>query len=113
MKRDTDWSEWRSFPDPRQQAYLYAPFGPGVYELRHRSTGELILFGRGKNVAYRMSSLLPQPLGQGHRDNKEKQAYVLEHIDDVEYRTLACTSDEAAIDVENELKARGGYRFPT
>lgn len=73
---DQDWSEWRPFPDPRQGDYLYAPFGPGVYELRHRTSGEVILFGQSGNVAHRMTSLLPRPLGQGHRSNRAKQDYV-------------------------------------
>ena len=53
------------FRDPGSFGELSAPFGPGVYELRNRKTGELVLFGMSKNVAYRMSSLLPQPDGGG------------------------------------------------
>ena len=37
------WSPWRAFPDPRERAYLCAPFGPGVYELRNSQTRELVL----------------------------------------------------------------------
>jgi hypothetical protein len=107
----SEWSEWRSFPNPEKKGYLCAPFGPGVYELRHKSTHELILFGRGKNVAYRMTSLLPNPFGQGHRSNEAKRSYVLENINDIEYRTLACASEQEARRLENKLKARGDYKF--
>lgn len=58
-----DWSEWRQFPNPKDEGYLEAPFGPGVYELRHRSNGVRILFGEGRTVAYRMTSLLPTSHG--------------------------------------------------
>lgn len=107
------WSAWRRFPDPRKGEYLYAPFGPGVYELRHQSTGEPILLGQGKNVAYRMSSLLPAPWGQGHRSNEDKRSYVMEHIQDVEYRTLACASEEQAKHRERWLKQNRSYIFST
>ena len=78
------WSSWKAFPDPRTGAYLYAPFGPGVYELRNARTSELVLFGRSKNLAWRMSSLLPRPHGAGSRRNEEKKKYVLTHLADIE-----------------------------
>jgi hypothetical protein len=106
-----NWSEWQPFPDPRNNDYLYAPFGPGVYELRHKHTEELILFGRSKNVAYRVTSLLPRPLGRGTRRNDAKREYVQKNIEDIEYRTLACASEEEAKEVERQLKAEGGYKF--
>ncbi len=74
------WSTWRSFPDPRKGGYLCAPFGPGVYELRNSSTGESVLSGSGKNLAYRMSSLLPKPHGAGARNNEEKRKHVLDYL---------------------------------
>jgi len=79
-----EWSEWRPFPNPRRGDYLQAPFGPGVYELRHKSTGDLILFGQSKNVAWRMSSLLPAGLGCGTRGNSEKRDYVRKHLADID-----------------------------
>jgi hypothetical protein len=107
------WSDWRPFPDPREGDYLYAPFGPGVYLLRHPSTGELILFGRSGNVVSRISSLLPKPLGRGTRRNEAKRQYVLDHIDDVEYRTLACKDVKESVPVEGELARNGRYIFNT
>ncbi|MEN1705773.1 MAG: hypothetical protein AAGJ54_09730 [Planctomycetota bacterium] len=116
------WSSWRPFPDPRKLGTLAAPFGPGVYQLRRRSTKELVLFGIGRNCAARMCSLLPEPLGAAGRNNAAKRAYMKRHLADVEYRTLATKTLEYAKRVENELKAKHrdliesgkkGYRFPT
>lgn len=101
------WSKWLPFPDPRKGGYLHAPFGPGAYELRNRQTDEYVLFGNSENVAYRMSSLLPAPLGTGTRTNEDKKQYVLENIADVEYRTLACETKEQAEQEERVLKNSG------
>ena len=108
------WSRWRPFPDPGSGGCLSAPFGPGVYELRHRASGELILFGHSKNVAMRISSLLPPPLGSGKRKNREKREYVLEHLPDIEYRTKGCADKQAAMAEERRLRgAASEYRFRT
>jgi hypothetical protein len=108
------WSEWLPFPDPRKFEYLHAPFGPGVYELRHKNGTDYVLFGLSKNVAWRMSSLLPSPLGRGTRTNKEKREYVLRHILDIEYRSMACDSEKTAKVQEKKLKnGSKKYRFPT
>ena len=103
------------FPDPINGRYWYlsAPFGPGVYELRRRSSGELILFGKSKNVAHRMTSLLPRPFGSGGRKNTAKRDYVFDHLADIEYRTKYCLDELAAHAEERRLKNDGTYLFPT
>ena len=107
-----NWSKWMPFPDPRNNGYLYAPFGAGVYELRRRSTGRKVLFGKGGNLVFRMSSLLPKPYGCGTRRNQEKQKYVLKYIDDLEYRTLSSCTEEEANTVERKLKKiKNNYLF--
>ena len=103
------WTRWRSFPDPRSGGYLFAPFGPGVYELRNQTIP--VLFGRGKNVASRMSSLLPHPLGYGTRNNLEKREYVEQHLSDIEYRTMACEDVRSAKDEERKLRSRKNWVF--
>ena len=90
------WGDWQPFPNPAAMGYLHAPFGPGVYELRHRSSGHLILYGKSKNVSHRMSSLLPAPLGAGTRKNESKSLYVHTHLSDIDYRTMACADDDWA-----------------
>lgn len=110
---DTGWSEWLQFPNPEKKEYLYAPFGPGVYQLRNRKTGQYVLFGTGGNLAFRMSSLLPEPYGQGTRKNIGKRNYVLKNIDDIEYRTIAFASKEMAKSFEDFVKMKESYIFNT
>ena len=111
---DFDWTDWKLFPDPRKGGYLHAPVGPGVYELRNKKTNELILFGRGKNAAKRMTSLLPEPWGSGTRRNHAKREYVGNYLAQIEYRTCACPSDAAARQLERTLRARAEeYLFGT
>jgi hypothetical protein len=108
----TGWSDWRPFPDPRRGGVLTAPFGAGCYELRH-CDGRLVLFGTSKNVVYRMTSLLSKPLGAGTRNNNVKRAYVLEHLEDIEYRTTAIATSQEAKECERVLKSGGKYILPT
>jgi hypothetical protein len=103
------WSEWRLFPDPRQCGILVAPVGPGCYELRYGE--QLILYGQSRNVAYRMTSLLPKRWGCGTRYNEEKQNYVFTHLGRIEYRTLACDTPADAKIEEAKLRSQGKYLF--
>lgn len=107
------WSKWKRFPNPEKKEYLYAPFGYGVYQMRNRRTQKYVLFGTGSNLAFRMSSLLPKPYGQGTRNNSRKREYVWEHIDDIEYRTIAFTSKEKACSFEKFVKEEERYIFKT
>ena len=107
----SEWSRWHPFPDPRSEGYLSTPFGPGVYELRNRMSGELVLVGESKNVARRMSSLLPSPLGSGTRNNSAKREYVRRHLGRIEYRTKACADKAGAVSEQNKLLNNSEYRF--
>ena len=110
----TDWSVWRRFPDFKAEGYPEAPDGPGVYELRNRSTGGLILVGESKTVAKRMRSLLPKSHGgRGTRNNAAKREYVAEYLADVEYRTRACATKAEAKELERQLLDTRTYIFPT
>jgi hypothetical protein len=111
---DHGWSDWRKFPNPRQRGILIAPFGHGCYELRRSDTGQLVLFGKGRNVASRMTSLLPRPLGCGTRNNAAKRNYILLYIERIEYRTICCTNEQEAGKRERDLKSnKSAYVFPT
>jgi hypothetical protein len=108
-----DWSEWLSFPDPRKKGVLVAPYGAGVYELRNRKTKQYVLRGMGANCAYRMSSILPKPLGQGTRNNSKKREYVLAHLPHVEYRYHVCRSAKEAKLLEAARKKEDPCLFNT
>ena len=106
------WTAWTRFPDPRLRGILTAPFGPGVYQLRRADTGELVLVGRGKNTAFRMTSLLPAPLGQGRRDNSAKRAYVQTWLSKIEYRCWPAETEAQATAFEAECLANDDDLFP-
>lgn len=107
------WTKWAPFPDPRKKEFLVAPLGPGVYELRLKGTGKLVLLGIGKSCALRMSSLLPAPLGQGMRRNFKKRAFVLKNLSRVEYRTCACATITEARLLEKQRMVEAEFLFPT
>ena len=107
------WSKWTAFPDPRKGEYLYAPYGCGVYQLRNKKTKQYILFGTGKNVAFRMSSILPEPHGSGRRNNNEKRQYTLNNINDIEYRTVSFLLKSEMICCEKGIKALNVHLFNT
>jgi hypothetical protein len=72
-----------------------------------------VLFGIGGNVASRMCSLLPHPLGCGTRNNKDKREYVLGYLHQIEYRTLACATRQEAEEVERQMRKDGAYLYKT
>lgn len=108
-----DWSDWRSFPNPLKKGILVSPFGPGLYQLRNTQTDEFVLFGIGGHLSYRMTSLLPEPQGQGNRKNMAKRVYVYKNIQDIEYRTIACRTENDAKTIEKKLKALNNHIFNT
>lgn len=105
------WSRWHPYPDPREHGILHAPLGPGVYDLRHKSTGEPILFGIGARCAQRMTSLLPKPLGSGTRNNSAKREHVLRHLADIEYRTQPTLTRDEAAHIERDIKHTRGHLY--
>ena len=109
-----DWSAWQRLPNFRTKGYPVASGGPGVYELRRRSTGERILVGESKTLAKRMKSLLPKSHGgSGTRNNAVKREYVAEHLLDIEYRTCACATKAEAQEIERRLINKHTYIFST
>ena len=112
-KRRKPWSKWRPFPDPKNKGILVAPIGPGVYQLRNRKTKKFVLFGKSKNVALRMTSLLPAPWGGGERTNLKKRRYVNRNLSFIEYRTKACDSEDEASAEEENVRNEQTYLFPT
>ena len=110
---NTGWSDWKSFPDPRKGEYLYAPLGSGVYQLRNKKINRYVLFGTGKHIEYRMTSLLPEPFGAGTRKNFNKRNYVLNNIQNIEYRTMSFIDNNDAKRFESYIKFAEKYLFNT
>lgn len=108
-----NWSDWSYFQEPRNGDYLNAPFGMGLYQLKNVKTLENILFGVGNNCAYRMSSLLPKPFGQGTRNNESKRQNILENIEHIQYRTIAFTNRVEMEDAERAIKKLVIHKFST
>lgn len=110
------WSKWKRFPDPHKLEYLIAPLGFGVYQLKLKPNSDkkrYLLFGRGKHLASRMSSLLPKPEGNGTRKNESKRKFVKEHLGQVFYRTIAFKTEEEMIKFERKLKQLKIHKFNT
>lgn len=55
-----NWANWKKFPEAEQRDFIDAPTGPGLYEVRYVSSGDLAAFDASSNVAYALSSLRPQ-----------------------------------------------------
>jgi hypothetical protein len=80
------WTSWKPFPDPRSGAPIEAPIGPGLFEVRRISNGDLVAFDHAANVARALASitavgwrrrLLARPRGDA---------------DGLEYRTCAAAT---------------------
>ena len=108
-----EWSTWAPFPDPRHGAFLNAPFGVGMYELRRTPDVGYVLRGIGANCASRMSSLLPAPFGCGTRNNSAKREYVLANLASIEYRCRTFDSIDTARISETELRRSAPCIFNT
>jgi hypothetical protein len=108
-----NWSSYKPFPDPRKMELLHAPFGAGVYELRNNATMQLVLVGKGNNVAHRMTSLLPEPHGCGTRNNSNKRNYIFENLKSIQYRTLPCANEAEALSIEKKLRNENQYIYKT
>lgn len=59
-------------------------------------TKELIYVGESANTAYLMSSLLPEPMRAGTRNNSRLRNDIFENLIDVHYPTLVCTDKQKA-----------------
>jgi hypothetical protein len=111
MINKNSWTEFSPFPSPLQRGYLLAPFGAGVYELKNVKTKELVYIGEGNHVALRMTSLLPTPFGEGTRNNLPLRSYIIENINDIHYRTFACSDKSDAKQLQDRMMETNKYIF--
>jgi len=102
-----NWSSWKKFPNAERGEHVEAPIGPGIYEVRHISTGDLAAFDASGNVAHALSSLRRKKptwtklFGIGGGTSPDN---------DLEYRTCAASSlSEAKVMVQALLGRRQVY----
>ena len=108
-----NWKDWKPMPYPENCRRIEAPLGPGVYQIRNKTTKQLIQFGIGIECQKRMRSLFPAPFGTGKRNNADKRTYILQNWKDIEYRTLETSTREEAKIIEDNLKALNNHLFNT
>ena len=107
------WTDWKPMPSPETCRTIVAPSGPGVYQIRDKTTKQLIQFGIGVECQKRMKSLFPEPYGVGRRNNSNKRSHILMNWKQLEYRTMATNTREEAVLIERELKAANNHLFNT
>ena len=80
------WTNWKPFPDPRSGASIEAPIGPGVFEVRRISSGDVVAFDHAANVARALASIA----AAGPRT----RLFARQRTDagDLEYRTRAAAT---------------------
>jgi hypothetical protein len=107
------WSIWFRMPAPDRIRDIRAPAGPGVYQVRNRTTDEFVLFGISVTLQKRMKSLMPAPYGTGRRNNTKKRDYVYEQYADLDYRYVVTSTREEAVEIEARVKEAGNHLFNT
>jgi hypothetical protein len=96
------WTSWKRFPDAHSGDLVEAPIGPGVYEVRHVDTGEVIAFGHSGSVA--------NAIGELKINGKAGMWAKLFHrsasipVGDLEYRTYPTGSRSEAKTAAKRLK---------
>jgi hypothetical protein len=99
------WTTWRHFPDSLRGDLIQAPIGPGVYEVRRISSGEVVAFGPSASVARDLSAFRPQAsrLPWAHPFERETGAA---RPSEFEYRTCAAATVQEAKDMARHLLGR-------
>jgi hypothetical protein len=96
------WTSWKSFPDAHSGGLVEAPIGPGVYEVRHVDTGEVIAFGYSSSVANSIGELKIN--GKAGLFAKMFRSSASIPVGDLEYRTCATASRSEAKTAASRLK---------
>jgi hypothetical protein len=56
-----DWTGWKKFSEVERGEPVAAPIGPGIYEIRDITNGELVAFDAAANVASALSLFWQRP----------------------------------------------------
>jgi len=100
------WTGWKRFNDAQGVAFVDAPAGPGVYEVRHTLTGRVVAFGHARNVATALDELKRNG-GVGTFARLFRRQLPVSRISDLEYRTCAAaTRSEAKTTAQRLLGLR-------
>jgi hypothetical protein len=96
------WTSWKRFPDAHSGGLVEAPIGPGVYEVRHVDTGEVIAFGHSGSVANAIGELKINGKAGVWAKLFHRSASI--PVNDLEYRTVATASRSEAKVAASRLK---------
>ena len=104
-----NWSGWKKFPNAERGEHVEAPIGPGIYEVRNMSTGDLTAFDVSGNVANALAALLQKSPSRPWAKLFSANRAPWPHIH-WEYRTCAASSmSEAKIMAQALLGRRQVY----
>jgi hypothetical protein len=86
------WTSWKKFPEPQRGEHLDAPLGPGIFEVRRATSGEVLAFGHSPNVAVTLARQMAPSFWERWRGKMSLD------LRDIEYRTMAATTPRSARD---------------
>ena len=102
------WTDWKRFPDSHNGELVEAPIGPGVYEVRHADSGEVIAFGHAASVANAIGELKINGNAGMFAKLFHRSASIPVH--ELEYRTCAtATRAEAKVAAKRLAGLRQQY----
>ncbi|HZS63599.1 MAG TPA: hypothetical protein VFA53_03750 [Xanthobacteraceae bacterium] len=56
-----NWTDWKALPSTARGVYAETPAGPGIYEVRDVSNGDLVVFDAAADLATALASLWRRP----------------------------------------------------
>jgi hypothetical protein len=96
------WSEWKRYPKAARGETLEAPIGPGIFEVRHASSGALFAFEATDNIAHALSSITAGPKSFASWFGKRDPVT----MPDLEYRTFSTSTREDAKVAAERMRGR-------
>lgn len=95
------WSDWKTYPDAARGDSIEAPIGPGLYEVRHVSSGAVFAFGATDNVALDLARLSQRKRGFFWLPRRTEES-----LPTLEYRTCATSTKAQARAAANHMLGR-------